>query len=162
MKTSKLEEILPVLAFTSAQIAACEDFTAGDPASDVIRLSDHGRIMFIIAKLAGAAMTVTPTVESCDDVVPTTATAIPYRYRVMATNGTWGEVLSATAAGVLLAAGANQMMAIEVDAAALVDGDEFVRLQLTETDSTAQDGLVIALLLDPRYEESTPPASFLA
>ena len=161
-----LEDVTGVLAATSAEVAAAEDFTLGNPASDVIRLSDHRRIWFIIVKLAGAVGTFTPTIESCDDVSATNKTTIPHKYRLMSTNGTWGAVTRAAAAGVLVAAGANQMIIIEVDAEQLVDRagvrDQFVRMQLTETDSTALDGCFLALLIDPIYAQETPARSWLS
>jgi len=62
-------------------IAANNDIFNGDPATDVIHLDIYRECTFIIIKNAGATGTATITVESCDDTTPTTATAIPFKYR---------------------------------------------------------------------------------
>jgi hypothetical protein len=159
---SLLEEIIGVLACTSAEVAANEDIFNGNPASDVIRLSENDEILFIIHKSAGAVGTATITVESCDDVTPTTHTAIPFKYRAMTTNGTWGAVTAAAATGFTTTAGANQMYIVSVKANQLVEGHQFVRLVATEVVDAACDGAILAVLVRGAHEEDIPPRSFLS
>ena len=147
---SPVEEMQDVRAFTSTQIAASEDMFNGDPASDVISLSQHRGIVFTITKYAGATGTADITVESCDDVTPTTTTAVAFRYRAT-TGATPGAWTAAAAAGFTTTAGANQSYEIVVLAEGLSGTDQFVRLQCTENADSPCDGAISAKLFGPRF-----------
>ena len=143
-----------VNAFNSSFIAANEDIFNGDPASDVINMSEWKDIIFIIQKGAGATGTATVTVESCDDVTPTTSTAVAFRYRSMTlATDTWGAWTAAAAAGFTTSAGADDAYEIWISAAELSGTDKYVRLQLTEVVNNPCDGGVVAVLFNPRYAE---------
>ena len=160
MKNGRLFQFIHFIhAFKSAIVAACEDLFNGDPASDVISLKNYGKVLFLIAKNAGALGTATITVESCDDVTPTTATAIPFKYWKNTSGDTWSDMTAATASGFVTTAGADQMYAIEVDASELYDTDGFVRLQITETVDDPVDGMVFALAGDARYLHEVKPTA---
>jgi hypothetical protein len=152
MKSELLGMIKPVHVAPASVIAANEDVFAGDPATLPVNVSAWKGVFFQIIKNAGAVGTATITIESCSDTAGTGATAIPFRYckSVDATDSftTWTDV---AAAGVATAAGADQIYWFAVSPIDLVDGHKFVRLQVTEIDSTACDGAINAFMVDPRY-----------
>lgn len=137
---------------------------ATSPATDVYALRDHGRILFVIYIGVGATGTQTWTVESCDDVVPTTTTTIPFWYREILTGDTDGAITRAAAAGFTVTAGSSKIILIEADAEDLADGDAFVRLaQSAEPVNSPCLGGVLAILggAPNRYQEDVN-ASVLA
>jgi len=148
MEKHKVVHVAP-----SAIIAANEDYSNGNPATDVVNMKDWNRITFIIIKNAGAVGTATITVESCDDVVPTIATAIAFKYRKCTVIDTFGVWTDALAAGFVTTAGADQIYEITVTADQLTTTNQYVRMQVTEVDSTACDGAVVAIMTEPRYAE---------
>jgi hypothetical protein len=151
MNGKLFQHIHPIHAFPAAVVAACEDFFDGDPASDVIALKKYGAALFLIVKNAGATGTSTITVESCDDVTPSTATAIAFNYWECTTPDVWSDMKTATASGFATTAGADQMYAIEIHADALSTTDAFVRLQTTELVDSPVDGMMTAIAGDARY-----------
>jgi hypothetical protein len=142
--------------FPSTIMAANEDIFNGSPASDVVSMKEYREIIFIITKSDGAVGTATLTVESCDTVVPGTATAVAFQYKVCTSGNTWGATTAATAAGFTTTAGINQMYMISIRADQLSGTDKFVRLQITEVDSTACDGAAICIGI-PRYAQDIMP-----
>ncbi len=145
-----VEEMQDVRAFTSVEIPAAEDVFDGDPASDVLSLANHGGIIFTITKYAGATGTAVITVESCDDVTPTTSTAVAFRYRVT-TGATPGEWQVGAAAGFTTTAGANQSYEIAIIDSGLSGNDQFVRLVATEGVDSPCDGAISCKLFSPRF-----------
>ena len=129
-----------------------------DPATDVISLKDFRKATFIVLHGVGAVGTATFTVESCDDTTPTTATAIPFKYRISTDGDQFGALQTATAAGFTLTAGSTQIFAIEVDAADLSGDDAFVRVQCTEVVDAAVDAGIVAILSEPRYAQDVVPS----
>ena len=150
MSAQMLERLNAYNCAPSALVAANEDIFAGDPATDVISMANYDSIMFLIAKNAGATGTATITVESCDNVTPTTPTAIAFHYRATTSGNTVGAVTAATSAGFATTAGADQIYAIEVSARDLYDEDQFVRMQCTEVADDPCDGAIICILGVPR------------
>lgn len=145
------QNLHPIHCCKTAEVAACEDLFAGNPASDVISLKNYDTVLFIITKNAGATGTATITVESCDDTTPTTTTAVPFKYWTNVTGDTWSDMQEATAAGFTTTAGADQMYCIEIAASELSDDDVFVRLQCTEVVDAPVDGMIMALAGHARY-----------
>ena len=148
-----LQEHKVVHVGPSANIASFADLTTGNPATDIVNMSNWGRCTFIIIKGAGAVGTATITVESCDTVVPGTATPIPFYYRKCSTIDTFGEWTFCGVAGFTMTAGADQIYEITVDDTFLYSTNKYVRLQFTEVDSTATDGAVTAILTEPRHAD---------
>lgn len=138
-------------------IAAVADFAAGDVFSDVISLKNHGRVVFITHWGVGATGVVKLTVQACDDVTPSNTSAVPFHYRINS-GGTHGAFTAATAAdGVSNAAASNQIIACEIDAAALLAaGYGYARLSVDETTDSPLLGGVLVLLLDPIHQRATP------
>ena len=138
-------------ACPSSIIAANEDIFNGDPASDVVSMAGYYEMLFVIVKNAGATGTAVVTVESCDDVTPTTSTAIPFQYKATTSVGnTEGALTAAAAGGFTTTAGADQMYVISVLASELQGEDGFVRLQLTEGVDSPCDGAVFCIGGTPR------------
>ena len=100
------------------------------PVSDVYSMRDHGRGLFVIYIGVGATGTQTLTVEACDDVVPTTATAIAFWSREILTGDTESAITRRAAAGFTTTAGSSKIILCEVDAKDLA-GNGFVRMKQT-------------------------------
>ena len=146
-----MQNLLPVFA-----LAPDADRYNGDPASDVISMVDHANLNFLVMEGAGGTGTATLTVEACDDFVPTTQTAIPFKYRTAQTGDTFTAWAEATAAGITTVAGANKMIEIEVDNRDLPDGSPNARLQITEVVDSPVDAGVVAYLSGARYGGEAP------
>jgi len=126
--------MLQELKFAKGIDPAADPFdNAAVPVSDVYSLRGHGRILFVIYIGVGATGTQTLTVEACDDVVPTTQTAIAFWYREILTGDTEGAIVRAAAAGFTVTAGSSKIVLIEADAkdVAAVSGRAFVRVKQT-------------------------------
>ena len=122
------------------------DFTAGDVATDIVSMMNWSSVTFFVFKGAGAAGATVATVEACDDVSASNSTAIAFRYSSNTATDVIGDLTDAAASGVAITAGANEIWAITVNADELVSNREFVRLVLTESDSTAVTGCVLIVL----------------
>ena len=140
----------------SGIIAANEDIFNGDPASDVINMAKYDEIIFIIVKNAGATGTATLTVESCDDLVPTTTTAIVFDYKVCTSGNTWGALTRAAATGLVTTAGANQCYVISVKADLLSGSNQYVRLVATELVNNPVDGAILCVGVKEAYSQDVP------
>ena len=132
-------------------IAANEDIFNGNPSTDIVSLENYNDVYFIITKNAGATGTAVVTVDSCDTVVPGTATAVAFEYKAMTTIDTMGAWTAATSSGFTTTAGANQLYVIHVSAAGLYSTNKFVRMTMTESVDSPCDGAVIAFLANPRF-----------
>ncbi len=153
---SMLQRMNVFNAANSSFIAANEDIFNGSPATDVLSMENYEEIVFIITKNSGATGAAVITVESCDDVVPTTKTAVAFRYQVTTSGNTIGAVLKALAAGFTTTGGADQIYAISIKSDELSGDDKFVRLLATESTDSPVDGAIIAIGLYPRYEQDVP------
>lgn len=138
-------------------LAPAADAFAGTVTSDVVSLKNHHRVRFIIVKGVGATGTSTITVEACDDVVPTTTAAVPFRYRRTVAGAAPGAITAAAAAGFVTTAGSAEMYEVEIDQAALVAaGYSFARLKAVEVvDSPVLGGILIEML-DPKVSANSP------
>jgi len=137
-------------------VASAADIFNGDPATDVVNMKDWNRATFVIQKTAGIVGTATITIESCDDMVPTTTTAIPFKYRKATSGDTFGEWTDATASGFTTTAGADQIYEISVTSSDLNGTDHYVRLQTAVSVVGAVGGGIVAILTEPRYAKSIP------
>lgn len=135
----------------SSFIATNVDIFNGNPGTDVINLGKYDQALWIIQKGAGATGTATITVESCDDVTPTTATAIAFNYWTCTSGDTWSDMQTATSSGFTTTAGANQVYAIEVNSSELYSTNKYCRLKATETVNDPVYGGITCILGKPRY-----------
>ena len=128
------------------------DAFAGTVSSDVVDLSNHQSALFIIHKGVGATGTSTITVEACDDIVPTTTTAVAFYSKNITATDVQGAVTPRAATGFATTAGSSQMYAVQVHAEELANvGYRYVRLKAVEVvDSPVLGGIAIALV-NPRF-----------
>jgi hypothetical protein len=144
----------------SSFIADYSDYTNGNPATDIVSMENHADAYFLVIKGAGATGTATITMESCDTVVPGTATAVAYEYKIITSGDTQGDWTAVASTGYLITAAADKMILVHVKGSDLYSTNKFLRMQLTETDSTACKGAVVAFLANPRYAPT--PATVLS
>lgn len=147
----KFEDVKFVHVGNSSFIADFADYTTGNPATDILSMENHNDCYFVIQKGAGAVGTATITVESCDTVVPGTATAVGFEYKVITAGDTESAWTTVASTGYLITAAADKIVVAHVKASDLYSTNKFVRLQFTETDSTACKGAVVAMLTNPRF-----------
>lgn len=127
------------------------DAYAADPATATVKLSLFSHATFLLVEAAGGTGTVTVTLEECTAANGAGATAIPFRYRVSADAGvTFGALQAAAATGFTTTAGANKVVAVEVDDRDLSEDSPWVRLQLVEVADAPCLAGVVALLSKPR------------
>lgn len=114
----------------------------GAPGSDVIDMSAFSRIVFISYRGVATGGTAAPTytVEACDDIVPTTQSAIAFHYRK-----SLGAVTAATTTGFQATAGSSAIDVLEVREDALTaSGYRYIRLKIAET---VNDPVVACILV---------------
>lgn len=131
------------------------DAFSGTVGSDVVDITGHQSVTFIVYKGVGATGTSTITVEACDDATPSNTTAVPFYYKAITSNDTQGAMTAAAAAGFTTTAGSSQIYVIECDEQELASaGYKYVRLKAVEVvDSPVLGGIVIALN-NPKYGQS--------
>ncbi len=143
-----------VNCFSSGFIANNEDIFTGSPASDVINMRDWRDIIFWIQEGTGGTGQTVVTVQSCDDTTPSNTQVIVFRYRIIAAVGdTWTAWTDATTAGFTTTAATDTMFEIWARAEDLDGTDQYIRLKTDESESTAVDGGMGAILFNPRYAE---------
>lgn len=131
------------------------DAFAGTVATDVVSLDNHLTIEFYVYKGVGATGTATLTIEACDDTVPTTPVAIPFRYQKVLTGDTHGEMIEVAAAGFATTAGSSQMYKLSVDAQALAALDvKYVRAKSVEVVNDPVLGSISIALIDARHDQA--------
>lgn len=119
------------------------DGMAGGVNSDVYDMSAFSRILFLVYRGVASGGTAAPTytVEACDDIVPTTHTAIAFNYRK-----SLGAVATATTTGFQATAGSSAIDVIEVHETALASlGYRYIRLAIAETVNDPVVSAVVAL-----------------
>jgi len=147
------------------------DRWTGNPQTDVISIKNADHVTFIVSEGAGGAGYGTITMQACPNFTPTGTVDMGFRYRLTATTVTevtdeaWASV---AATGLLTTAGANKLIVIEVDAAEIRAAGEKhttpfvavgVALTMTETDSTAVDAVILAVLSGLRYPGPAYPSN---
>lgn len=137
-------------------LAPVADALAGTVGSDVVNCENFNKVIFVVHKGVGATGTSTITVEACDDVTPTTQSAIPFRYRNVTSGDTTTALTAATTAGFTTTAGSAQIILIEADVAELAaSGYGYIRLKAVEVvDSPVLAGILI-LMGEPRQSIGT-------
>ncbi|MDP9192292.1 MAG: hypothetical protein M3P06_11395 [Acidobacteriota bacterium] len=124
------------------------DAFEGTVTSDVYSLRGYKRILFVVYVGVGTTGTSTLTVEACDNVTPSTATAIPFWSRtVAASTDVEGAITRRAAAGFATTAGSSKIVLCEADAADCAAlGFEFIRLKAVQVVDSAVLGGVMAIL----------------
>lgn len=133
------------------------DAFAGTAVSGVINLENIIEGSFIVYKGVGTTGTSTITLEACDDVTPTTTSAIAFEYQANTTADAYGAVTAAAATGFTTTAGSSQIYVIYVHAAKLAaSGYGYVRLKATEVVDAEVLGGIIFIPTKLRYEQAVP------
>lgn len=148
----RLEE----LRLANGIVPVADAFAGTTAASDIHSLRDHGEILWIQFIGVGVTGTQTWTVEACDDVVPTTTTAIVFRARELLTGDVEGAWTNIAATGFTVTAGSNRQCHILASAKDLPAGKPFVRLKQSAepVDSPCLGGVITILGgLPNRYSE---------
>lgn len=127
------------------------DAFAGTVYTDIVAACGAG-LLATIYKGAGATGTSTVTVEACDDVTPTTSTAVAFMYRACTSGDTWGAWTQATTAGFATTAGASQLYEIFVPASEIgAEGYTYARLKFVEVENDPVLGGVLLEVVKPNY-----------
>lgn len=155
------QELHVVNVGDSSFIAANEDFLAGTVYTDVVNLGKYEKAMWIIQKGAGATGTTVVTVDSCDNVTPSTATPIAFNYWVCTSGDTYGDMQTATSSGFTSTAGANQVYKVEINAAELSGTDQYARLVCTEATNDPCDGSIVCILGGGRVVQEVPKTAIV-
>lgn len=133
-------------------LAPVADAFSGTVSSRVVDLGNAHAVTFLVYKGVGATGTSTITVEACDDIVPTTTSAIAFISRSNTTSDTWGAATWRATTGFVTTAGSNHMYAIHVDAAMLANsGYRYCRLTMVESVDSPVLGGILIVLHDLRY-----------
>lgn len=136
------------------------DAFSGTVYSDVVSMKNHGVCEFVVYKGVGTTGTSTITVEACDDVTPSNASAIPFKYQAITTGDTHGALTSAAATGFTTTAGSSQLYRVIVDRELLAaSGYAYVRLKAVEVAIDPVLGGVLVVLREPDVEQSVPNVS---
>lgn len=130
------------------------DAFAGTVYSDVYSMKAYERLLFVVYIGVGATGSSTFKVNSCDNTTPSTRTEIPFWYREILTTDVQGPITRAVAAtGFVNTVGSSKIILVEVAAADLVEGDEFVELDMVESVNNPCLGGVMAIGGYGRYKE---------
>ena len=122
------------------------DYTASDVETDIFSMKNWSSITFFVYKGVGTTGTATVKIQACSTITATATTDIPYRYSSNVATDVITDLTDVAATGVTITAGSSQIWAFTVNADELTDGYEFVRMEMTEVDSTAVLGGVMAIL----------------
>jgi hypothetical protein len=132
------------------------DLFNGTVYSDVVSAKGHHQITFIINQELGSTGTATITVQACDDVVPTTRSAVPFHVqKYLAASDVPAAVVSYASTGFVTTAEATAAIyVIMVDAAELAaSGYGYVQMKAIEVVNDPVAGSVVIALDRPRYND---------
>lgn len=149
--------ILDQLHWTSGLVPAADCF-AGGVTTDVVECRSAVGALFIIFRgdSTGGTATGVVTALACDDVTPTTTSAVPFWYRSSTTFDTWGAWTHVAATGFTMPTGDNQMHQIYVPAAELAaNGYGYVQLNITEPVNDPVVAAVLIAIIEQRYQQTT-------
>lgn len=135
------------------------DITGGKNC-DIVDTSGYSHATFIIQIGVSAAAFTKIFLYECDDVTPTTATAIGYDYyaETTAAGDTLGARTAIASTGLTPSAVDTIMYVIDIDASTLTDGYPYLRVSFTNTTNSVIASAV-CILSGTRYaQELTPTA----
>ena len=133
----------------------------GGVATDVVNLGKYEKATWVISRGAGATGTALIQVQSCDDVTPSTTTAIPFTYQVAASGDTFAATATAVAAGYTTAAGAGSVVVVEINAAELSGTNKYARLIATEVVNDPVSGSVACIMSGGTVVQDIPPTAIV-
>ena len=153
---SRLADKMTFLPQASAFNADASDGLSGTQYTDIVNIAKYRKVLFVVQKGAGAVGTATITVESCDTVIPGTATAIPFHYKTSTTLDVYSGWTKVANTGFTTTAGADQCYLIEVNAEEIIEDDSYVRVKTVEVAATAVDCMILAIFGGARIMLENP------
>ncbi len=129
------------------------DITGGKT-GDVFHVKDHAHVTIVVQIGVSTAAFTKILLNSCDDAAAAGAAAMAFFVykEETALGDTLGARTAVTSAGLTPSANDNIMYVLEVDAAELPQGQEYLQLSLTNT-TNAVLASALAILTGPRYAE---------
>lgn len=122
--------------------------------SDIVNLTNYGKVVFVVFTGVGTTGTSTFTVEASTTNAAGAVSAVPFYYRSYDASDAPGAVTAATSAGFANTAGSSRIHVIEIDAEALIaSGYTYARLKSAEVANSPVLGGVLIIMLDPRATE---------
>jgi hypothetical protein len=102
--------------------------------TDVVDMSEFSEVAFIAHIGVGATGTSTWTVEACDDIVPTTTSAVAFHSRLISSGDTEGALTARASTGNIPTAGSSKIniAVVREDALAAI-GYRYVRATFVES-----------------------------
>lgn len=131
-------------------------YESGPISSAGVNMGKYDHATFILSEGAGGTGTTTLTVEACSDTAGSGATAIGFRYRLMGTQDTWGAATTVASTGYATVAGANKMIAIEVESSDLTAALPYARVTMTELVDAVCTGSMVIICSEARYPQAIP------
>jgi hypothetical protein len=139
-------------------LASPVDSAGSAVTSDIINVGKYHSQSFLVYLGTLTGDTAVVTVEECDDVTPTTNTAIAFRYRESGATGTsdaYGALTAATSSGFTFAAtDDDHILMIDINGADLTDGFPYARVVVTPGGSASASEVAILAIGEPRYPQS--------
>jgi hypothetical protein len=134
-------------------LAPNADAFAGTKATDIFEVAGEGAaFIYWMGTNDDNAFSVI-TVLACDDIAASSTHAVAFKYRACTTIDTWGAWTEATTAGFSTAQTSDNIYLIWVDAAEIAHiGYKYVKLQAVEGDDHPVDGVVVAMVVNTRYQ----------
>ena len=156
-----MENLIELAKFVKG-LAPAGDRWNTDPATDIVNLEFHNRLLAVVHQDGGTTGKATLTVEACSDAAGTGATAVPFRYRVgSAGAGAGGDgmgaVTAAAAAGFDTTAATDRLYLLDIKGSELPAGKPWVRVKTVEAVNDPVNGSIDFLLYEPRYGGATQP-----
>lgn len=142
---------MSVIHYIPFALAPDADRYASNPTTDRIRVPGSGVLQFLLVEGAGGTGYGTITANAFAAASGGSGTALAFRYKVATSSAelnSAGGWTTAPTTGVEVAAGANKSVLIEFRHDEVTNTKPFVCLTMTETDSTAVDAAIIALVVD--------------
>jgi len=93
------------------------------------------------------------TVEACSTTGAAATSAVAFKYKACTTLDTWGAWTEATTTGFATSATSDNLYLIWVDAKEIAStGYKYVRLKSVEDGGDPVDGVIVAFVVNPRYQ----------
>jgi hypothetical protein len=129
------------------------DAFAGDVYTDIFEVQGEGAWFLYWMGTNDDNAYSTITIEACSNIAAGATTAVAFMYRASTTFDTWGAWTQAETTGFATAQTSDNMYEIFVPASELASaGYAYVRLKAHEEDNHAVDGVVLAGVVNPRYQ----------
>jgi hypothetical protein len=139
-------------ASTTLLASPVADALAGTIYTDVVKMSEYEEAYFILSWGLGTTGTTLITVESCDDLVPTTQQAVEYEYKRISASETNTKWTAVTSSGFTTTAGSNQTYVIRAKAENAYLNYPNVRLKCVEVANAAVLAGCLIMMAKPSYD----------